>query len=326
MVRFLIAGLLLSVALVANEEVAYKIESRLQLPKELGVKALRSIAIHPTRGVIVSDEATHRVFVLEFGKSSWRVLAGSVEHGDRDSTQGQGRFAMPQGLFVASNGDILVADSSNHKIKKIDEANALITIAGSGEKGSSVGYAPSIQLDEPAFALALNDGSVLISDTYNHQIKKLVGSNVELFGGLDMGFKDGMLKEARFAAPTALCVDDLGNIFVSDTLNHAVRVISPSGVVSTLAGKANAGYKDGDGALFSFPLGIACSGGTVFVADSKNNAIRKITSSGKATTIIGGNDNLVTKLKEPTAVVADNEGRLFVLDSGNKRVLILKEK
>lgn len=322
MVKKILLIILLGSLAVASD---LMIDSVYEFEKPLGIKAPRSIAIDPSRGVIVSDEATHRIFVMKFGDKNWRILSGSKDHGDRDSTQGAGRFAMPQGLSVAKNGDIFVADSANSKIKKIDKTDSVITVIGSGSNGNIQSDPKSTQLNEPAFALALANGDLLIADTYNHQILKFANGQVARFAGEKMGFKDGTLDEASFAAPTAMCEGENGDIFVADSFNHAVRKISASGVVSTVAGKANAGFADGESALFSFPMGVACaSSGELFVADTKNSAIRKITKRGEVLTVAGSDRNIVTKLKEPTAVAVDNQGRIFVLES--RKVIILKEK
>lgn len=304
------------VALIASDLV---VEKRLWFPKELGIVAPRGLAIESDRGIVVSDEATHRIFVLKFGESRWKVLAGSKDHGDRDSQFGAARFAMPQGISVARSGDIIVADSANNKIKIINATNSVKTLVGSGESGNEQLDLFTSKLNEPAFALEVGNGEYWILDTYNHQILSAkVGELKKIFGN-GMGLKDGSAKRAQFAAPTAMCNGSNDNKYVADTYNHAIRKIAPNTMVTTVAGNANSGFKDGTNAMFSFPMGVACDrDGTIYVADTGNDAIRKIAPDGSVTTIVSDG------LNEPTAILVDNSGKVVVLEQ--RSVIIYKKK
>src|SRR5208282_3621125 len=136
-------------------------------------------------------------------------------------------------------------------------------------------------------------GTVYVADTYNNTIRKITpaGSVSTLAGAAGFaGFADGAGGAARFSQPGAVAVDSNGVVYVADGGNNAIRMITPGGVVETLAGWTNAGYTDGFGtnALLNGPAGVAVDGmGNVFVADTANNTIRKIATNGLVSTVAG---------------------------------------
>ena len=137
-------------------------------------------------------------------------------------------------------------------------------------------------------------GNVYVADTYNHTIRKITPAGVvSTLAGLagSCGSADGTGANARFYYPYGVAVDSAGNVYVADTDNHTIRKITPGGVVSTLAGLAgSSGSADGTGAnaRFHYPSGVAVdSAGNVYVADTDNHTIRKITPAGVVSTLAG---------------------------------------
>ena len=137
------------------------------------------------------------------------------------------------------------------------------------------------------------------------------------------GFVNGTGTTASFYIPQGVAVDSSGNVFVGDTYNHAIRKITPAGVVSTLAGNGSVGFANGTGtaASFNWPHGVAVdSSGNVFVADSFNSAIRKITPAGVVSTFAGGASGFVNgtgtaaRFYVPISVAVDSSGNVFVAD------------
>ena len=145
-----------------------------------------------------------------------------------------------------------------------------------------------------------SNGNIYVADMFNHAIRKITPSGlVSTLAGTkiyvnylnqSLGFVDGQGTSARFQYPQGIAVDSTGNVFVSDTSNQAIRKITPSGVVSTIAGNGKRGLSigQGSGVTFTRPIGLTIdNNGTIYVADSGNNLIRKITSSGMVSTFAG---------------------------------------
>ncbi|MXV52036.1 T9SS type B sorting domain-containing protein [Pedobacter sp. HMF7647] len=178
------------------------------------------------------------------------------------------------------------------------------------------------------------DGNVFIADWNLNQIKKLTPTGVlSVFAGSAYGASgstDGLGTAATFYEPDALVLDDAGNLYVSDQGNHKIRKISPSGMVSTLAGNGASGLVDGTGSNASFnnPRGLALDGaGNLYVADQVNNAIRKITPDGVVATFAGSQASGFTngprqsaRFNTPTAVAVDAGQNIYISDASNGAV------
>jgi sugar lactone lactonase YvrE len=144
------------------------------------------------------------------------------------------------------------------------------------------------------------------------------------------GYADGPAAEAQFNGPRGVAVDAKGNVYVADTGNHRIRMISPAGQVTTLAGGSEPGYKDGKGseARFNYPADIAAdAAGNLYVADTANHCIRKITPEGVVTTLAGNGKPGDTdgplaeaQFRAPEGVAVDSQGNVYVADTGNQRI------
>ncbi|MCD9025621.1 stalk domain-containing protein [Cohnella silvisoli] len=227
------------------------------------------------------------------------------------------------------------------------------TWTGKSELGHGNGSLSEATFFHPRSAVALPDGRLLVSDTANHLIRTVSVDKVEAYTGLDLGeddanvpiggYNDEVLAKAAFELPSGLAIDAQGNVYVADTKNNAVRKISKDGAVTTLAGNGNLGQADGVGAKATFyePSDVAVdSKGNVYVADTLNNVIRKITSDGTVTTVTAAstrsieyfpgavdtagdfNDGKIAtaKFNEPSGLAVDAKGNLYVSDRGNQRV------
>jgi hypothetical protein len=225
--------------------------------------------------------------------------------------------------------------------------------AGTGELGETDGMASDATFRSPNRLLLLEDGSVLISDEKNQLIRKLNNGQVETFAGAVIGFDnygyptgalvDGDTGKSLFREPAGMAADSEGNVYVADAGNHAIRKIDKVGKVTTIAGHGILGHEDGkgDAASFYFPQDVAAAAdGTLYVADTLNHSIRKITSDGTVTTISGVPNRAVTLspgqadfagdyrdgtisealFNEPSGLVLDEKGNLYVSDKGNQRI------
>ena len=335
--RFTFFVFLLSASLAWGNEhrlLATGFEATAALPVQpaLGETSLRALALDPVRGIIVSDEAQHRLLVLGWGASDWQVFIGGEGYGDRNGPASGARFSLPQGLAVDSSDNLYVADAGNHKIRKIIFDGNVSALAGDGERGHKNGPAASARFNEPGGLIAWGERGFLVADTFNNAIRRIDSNGqVSDYAGKEMGYIDGPIETARFAGPLALCFDPAGNLYVADTFNHAIRKIAPDGQVSTLVGKGIPGYQDGEAGLLSYPLDVAWHpGGFLLIVDAGNHALRVATPQGRLLTALGGErrGNRLGRgdyaaFDGPVSVAVDRAGRIFLLDGGNRRLVLV---
>ena len=258
-------------------------------------------------------------------------FAGSLGgEGNLDGFGGAARFRAPTGIAMDAAGNTYVADAASHTIRKISSGGVVTTFAGSdGIKGSADGAAKNARFDSPNGIAIDISGVIYVADTGNHVIRKILSDgSVSTYAGLRgvTGADDGFGEIARFNAPTQITADQVGNLFVADTNNNIIRKIESNGRVSTLAGSwFESGSVDGAAlsARFNQPQGVGTDRiGNVYVADTGNFTIRKITAEGFVSTIAGvagssGATNgfgVQARFQSPIAVTADQLGNLFVSD------------
>lgn len=214
--------------------------------------------------------------------------------------------------------------------KEISWPFYVTTYAGGKESGWLTGDRDSVFFAEPDNLAIDGDGNLFVSDRESHLVRKIIrGGSVVVVAGLNRGFADGLTTNARFNAPRGLGVDGKGNIYVADRFNHSIRIINADGYVSTLAGDGTAGFAEGEGssAQFNNPIGIAVDAqGNVYVADSKNNRIRKVDPDGTVSTLAGSKNGFAdgagtaALFNYPADVAIDAAGNLYVADLGNNRI------
>lgn len=211
--------------------------------------------------------------------------------GASDGPRLEARFEYPAALARSSRGDVYVADKC--AIRKIDALGEVTTFAGVSTVCSTVdGIGPDARF-ESISALAVDaSGTVYVAQRSQHILRKVTAQGeVSTFAGMygSSGRIDGTGSSARFLNPTDLALDSAGNLYVADTSNHAIRKVTPAGVVTTLAG-GSFGFVDATGPLARFlnPSALTVdAAGNVYVADTGNHAIRKVTAAGVVTTIAG---------------------------------------
>ena len=245
-------------------------------------------------------------------------------------------FAAPTGGALDGDGNLYVTDSNNQTIRKVTPAGVVTTFAGSaGLSGSDDGTGPAARFSNPYGVAVDGDGNLYVTERENHTIRKVTPAGVvTTFAGSagSYGSTDGTGAAARFWQPRGVAVDGDGNVYVADTANHTIRKITPAGVVTTLAGTAGSyGSTDGTGAAASFneSIGVAVDGdGNLFVADTSNHAIRKVTPAGEVTTLAGSagssgsadGTGAAASFSQPAGVAVDGDGNLYVTDAGNRTI------
>jgi len=220
------------------------------------------------------------------------TLAGSGKEGFADGTGKEAIFNTPAGIAIDDDGNIYTAEYKGHRIRKITPNGLVSTLAGSGKAGFADGIGENASFNNPEGVAVDSIGNVYVSDSSNNKIRKIApnGNVTTLAGSGKKDFADGTGAEASFKSPTGIALDTAGNIYVGDKENHQIRKITPSGIVTTLAGSGKPGFQDGPAtkACFNSPNGIAVNGlGHVFVADADNQRIRQITPDGIVTTVAG---------------------------------------
>jgi sugar lactone lactonase YvrE len=266
-----------------------------------------------------------------------RVYAGDPgEPGSVDGSAAAARFYAPGGIALDSAGNLYVADSGNQTIRRITPAGVVTTIAGApGQRGSTDGPGSAARFDVPSAICIDGAGNLYVADTYASTIRRIDRKGVvsTLAGMADSrGSADGPGPSARFSLPQGIAVDASGNLYVADTYNDTIRVISSAGVVTTLAGAAGQqGADDGKGpaARFSLPTAIAVGpAGDIYVADQANSTIRHVSRGGEVRTVAGAAGQNGTgdgagreaRFHEPFGIARERSGVLYVTDTGNHAV------
>jgi streptogramin lyase len=264
------------------------------------------------------------------------TIAGTAKsEGSADGTGSAARFKVPVAVAVDGNGNVYVSDYENVTIRMINPAGAVTTLAGKvGITGYVDGTGTAAEFNDPWGVSVDGNDNVYVGDLGNNTIRKITSAGIvsTLAGSPRTGNANGTGTAAHFSYPSGIAVDSGGNMYVADQVNDEIRKITPSGVVTTLAGSpGNAGSADGTGAAaqFNYPFGVAVDGGgNVYVADASNDEIRKITPSGVVTTlagsagVVGNADGTGSSalFNGPLGVVVDGNGNVFVSDTSNDTI------
>jgi sugar lactone lactonase YvrE len=240
-----------------------------------------SVAVDKYSNVYVADQSNYLIRqITPAGMVS--TFAGNGAPGSADGNDTTAEFNLPQGVAVDTAANVYVADAGNNRIRKITPAGNVTTIAGSLLHGFANGRDTLAQFNKPEGLAVDAAGNIYVADAGNNVIRKITtgDSVITLAGSGAFGYADGTGTAAQFAAPAGVAVDAAGNVYVADEYNARIRKITPAGVVTTVAGTGVFGFANGTGATaeFNYPVGVAVdAAGNIYVADSGNNCIRKIT-------------------------------------------------
>jgi uncharacterized protein (TIGR03437 family) len=248
----------------------------------------------------------------------------------------------PLGVALDRNGNLLIADWGNNRVRRINAANGVITtVAGTGDTGfnGDGGAATNARINGPENVFVDKDNNIFIADSNNHRIRKVAanGATISTVAGTGtVGFSGdgGQATAANLSLPTDVAVDSAGNIYICATGNNRIRKVTADGVINTIAGNGNTAF-NGDGILataagLSSPQSIALdSAGNFYIADRGNSRIRRVTVNNDAiNTLAGGNSGfspdgsstVSALLSAPTGIALDAAGNVFFSDRDNFRV------
>jgi RHS repeat-associated protein len=260
------------------------------------------------------------------GTATVSTLAGSGVAGFTDSNSTQAQFRNPAGIAAGANDALYIADAGNHSIRKIVADGTVTTVAGNGTTGFADGSGAAARFNNPQGVAVDANGIVYVADSGNHRIRRIAadGAVTTLAGDGTAGLTNGQGAQARFNAPQGITVDNSGGLYIADTGNNVVRYLSATGEVSTVAGDGTVGAGDAP-ARFNSPVGVAFDGTTLFVylADSSNHRIRRVTQGGSVITIAGAGrgfaDGTATQARfaDPSGIAVDGAGKLIVTEATN---------
>lgn len=298
---------------------------------------VRDVAPDGSGGVYVADRNNNRVRRVDAGGLSSTIAGnGDATFSGDGGAAAAASLRSPSGVAVGPDGSVYVADTGNHRVRKIS-GGVITTVAGTGIAGSSGdgGIATSASLRSPEDVIVGPSGALYIADTGNRKIRRIAGGVISTVAGVGTtgsAGDGGPATSAQLATPSGIAFDSAGVLFIADTGNHRVRKVA-DGIISTVAGTGVAAF-GGDGgaptsAQLNFPVGVAVDAtGKLFIADTGNHRIR-VAESGTISTLAGtglpgfggdGGPGSAARLNFPRGLGLGPTGPLLVADSMNGRV------
>ena len=295
------------------------------------------VSVDSSGNVLVADTYNSTVRVIAPGWGVTTVAGIAALAGSADGPPLVARFSGPWGVARDGAGNAYIADSFNNTVRKVTASGTVSTIAGTaGVTGTLDGTGPAAQFNSPAGTAVDAGGVVYVADSANHTIRKIAADGtVTTFAGTAgvAGSHDGTGTGAQFKFPEGISLDRSGNLYVADSGNDTIRMITPGGVVTTVSGTAGiTGTTDGPaaGALFSGPAGVAVDGsGNIYVVDSGNSSVRLISSAGQVSTLAGSpgsfggsadGSGAGVGFYGPEGIAVDGSGNVYVADSFNNEI------
>ena len=303
-----------------------------------------------TGNLYIADSRNHNIRRVD-ASGTITTIAGTGSRGyNGDGGPAiQAQLNYPTGVAVDATGNLYIADSGNHRTRRVDARGVITTIAGTGSGGYSGdnGPAAQAQLARPEGMAIDRAGNLYIADFGNDRIRRVDARGVitTIAGTGERGYSgdNGPAAQAQLAFPRGVTVDGVGNLYIAEYGNHRIRQVDARGIITTIAGIAYhglAGSYFGDGgpaieAGLNFPQGVAVDGaGNVYIADTSNNRIRRVDARGGITTIAGIGDNgfsgdgglaVQARIAEPFDVAVDGAGNLYIAEYGNRRIRVLRQ-
>ncbi len=301
------------------------------------------VAVMPDGGFVASSLSNDEVRRVS-PDGTITTLAGGLLNGfsGDGGPATSARLNLPMGVAVQPDGGVLIADSNNHRIRRVSPEGTISTVAGNGTEGFSGdgGPATAAQLDLPVAVAATRDGGFLIADYLNNRIRRVspAGTITTVAGTGAEGFSGdgGPATSARLGFPNSVSATADGGFLIADFVNNRVRRVSPDGTITTIAGTGGWGFS-GDGGpatqaqLNSVAEAVETADGGLLIVDTGNNRVRRVSPDGTITTVAGiggfpgsfsGDGGLATLagLNAPGGVALTASGGFLIADSNNNRV------
>jgi hypothetical protein len=293
---------------------------------------------------------------VTFTSQSGVFLAQSATSGIIDTFAGNGtqgfsgdagpakEAALNEPFAVAAdrNGNVYIADTYGHRIRKVDSAGVITTVAGTGAAafGGDGGPGAQASLQYPTGIALDAAGNLYIADSYNGRIRKLDATSGVIStvagGGSSANLGDGgAATAASLAYPAAVAVDPAGNLYIADQYHNRVRKVTADGIISTISGTGAQAFSGDGGAATDadlyYPTGLAIDAtGNIYIADQYNNRIRKVDATTGLIATVAGDGNpgfngdggaaTAASLYRPTSIVVDGDGSLYIADQYNNRI------
>jgi uncharacterized protein (TIGR03437 family) len=299
-----------------------------------GIMPAGAVAVDSAGNLYIADTWNYRIRKVSGGTITTVAGGGNGPLGDGGPAT-NASLSLPEGVAVDSAGNLYIADAVNNRIRKVS-GGTITTVAGGGNGPlGDGGPATSASLAGPAGVAVDSAGNLYIADTYNGRIRKVSGGTITTVAGngyWGLPCNGGPATSACLFEPAGVAVDSAGNLYIADTKDGYIRKVT-GGTITTVAGNGNFGYS-GDGgpatsASLYWPNGVVVdSAGNLYIADTSNNRIRKV-SGGTITTAAGngayrysgdGGPATSASLNQPTDVAVDSAGNLYIADGVNNRI------
>ena len=303
------------------------------------------VAVAPNGDVYFADTDNDVVRKVAFATGIITTVAGNGLPGSTGDggPATSARLKAPEDVFVAASGDLYIADTGNHEIRKVATATGVITtVVGNGSPGSTgdLGLATAARLNSPRGITVASNGDFYIGDRSNNKIRKvtaLTGIITTYVGTGTAGYSgDGALATlARLNRPQGIHLASNGDLYIADALNSAIRkVAAVTGIITTYAGTGTAGFSGDGGAATSAQLNAPeamhlNSVGDLYIADTVNNRIRRVSSGGTITTVAGtgtagsagdGGSATAAQLDTPRGIAIGSNGAYYIGDRNNNKI------
>jgi hypothetical protein len=307
---------------------------------DANIRGANGLALDRFGNVYIADSLNHKVRKVTLdGKISTVAGMGTAGFSGDGAAATKAMLNYPVMLAFNAAGELLISDYGNHRIRRVGLDGNISTIAGTGTEGfaGDGGAATAAQLNNPIGIAVASDGSVYVSDTQNHRIRKIATNSIitTVAGTGTLGFAGdgGIATAAQLNYPGAIVFDAAGVLYIADYANNRVRYILSDNTIATLTGNGTAGFA-GDGgdatlAQISGPFALSVGpNGNVLIADQNNNRIRTI-ANGTITTIAGGTTTALLGdgaaatdafISAPSGLATDAAGQVFISDRGNIRI------
>jgi uncharacterized repeat protein (TIGR01451 family) len=303
----------------------------------------RQLALDPSgSNLYIADEGNQRVRKMNLGTGIVTTVAGTGVLGYNGDGIGAttAYLRQPYGMAVDGSGNLYIADTYNNRVRKVDTAGNISTIAGTGAATfDGDGPATSHSLNAPQAVAVDSVGNVYVSDTSNNRIRQITtaGNLITVAGTGAFGYNGDGTPATNFRVynPQGIAVDATGNVYIADAANARIRKLDTTGAISTVAGSASGGFS-GDGgpatsARLASPSGVAVdSVGNIIIADTNNHRVRIVDKrTGNIISVSGsappgfsgdGGPAVAAKLDMPWGVVVNSAGKVIVSDQVNNRV------